>query len=76
MIGKYDIIAKITEGDIESFIQVDKEEGRVQSILEEKEIYYMKNLALARYIDFWPDNSNVKGIILVVCSPAPVWRNY
>ena len=76
MIGKYEEILKLTEGDIENFIQVDKDEGRVISMLDQREIYYLKNLALARSIDFRPDRANVKGILLVICSPAPVWRNY
>ena len=47
MIGKYEDIQKFTEGDVERFIQVDKEEGKVRNILDERKIYYLKNITLA-----------------------------
>ena len=55
---------------------MDSDLTRVINVLSQKAIFYFKNLALARSIDFRPDNLNVKGIVLVIVSPAPVWRNY
>ena len=45
-------------------------------ILDERWVYYLKDLENARSMDFWPDGKKIEGIILAIISPAPNWRTY
>ena len=44
--------------------------------LNKLETYYLSNLKLARSLDFKPDGRTVKGLVLILVSPASNWRNY
>ena len=41
-----------SEGDIENMKQIDKDDGNIQNILDVPQMYYFRNLSLARSIDF------------------------
>ena len=47
MLGSFESLFTLTEGDVENFHQLDKDESNVISVLDKSDIYYIKNLALA-----------------------------
>lgn len=76
IIGTRQAIQSLSKDDFRSFVNVEDENGKVTTVLDQNQIYYLTNLKLARSIDFRPDGTYIKGIVLVIASPAPVWRNY
>ena len=76
IIGRRDLIQMYVKEDFKTFINVEEDQGKVNSTLDQNAIYFLSNLKLARSIDFRPDGNHIKGIVLLIVTPAPVWRNY
>ena len=73
LLGETSDIMTLTKGDPYNFIKVDGKQ--VRSEIKQKAIYILDNMNLARSIDFRA-KEEVKGIVLVLVSAAPNYRNY
>ena len=76
MIGWLQDVSNFASEDFHKVLKPLDDSKHPKMILDERRVYYLKDLENAWSMDFWPDGKKIEGIILALISPAPNWRTY